>query len=742
MGSVLNKGLPYILNGLIVIAIMLIILAITNTYPFGTNVLGKGVAISQIKPMLYNFIARIQNNNLLNYTFNNGLGVPILFNIVNCLASPLNLIALLFKNPNAMLLSVILLKTFLTAINVTIYSKSKTSSYTISLIASITYVFSSWFLAYYNNIMWLDIFMIFPLFQLGLEKLITKNKFYLFIFTLAYMLITNLTLSFDCLIYMLIYFIIRTYIYEKDNNKLKTTGIFLGSLLLVFLLSTFAFKIMIDTNQKIGETLPLEENLHYFVNVKSFFKSLFYGNYTYTAKLGEVTFPNLACNALCLVACLFTFLNKKISTKDKIFILIGFILILLNIFITKIDYLMNMFKDITNYSFRYSFIFSFLLTMLLIKNLKDYDLDDKKKVILITIIFIIIAVLLSKEMDKNIFIFTIISLILLIPMSILLKNNKLGKIIISLFVIFETIYIGRIVMPNPSEIKEVTGNFITEPIKYRLNSISDLDTFNDNLYTNQDVTYLHSSIFYYSNINLYQYLGCSSGPNVLACVHKSQLFDMLLNVQNEYYLEKIYSVNKDIELTLLNTNNLVLSQENIIKNMTGITDIFDVKTIKGEKEEDGTYHYQLDTDYYLIEDGQYKYFQTYTSFTAPDEQVTIYTLNQDKLKEIHNYLAKNQIEYTTYEDNHIVGNINVDKDQIIFTSIPYDKSWEVYLDDEKVETIEVLESLLGIEAKEGKHKIELKYKNKYLITNLISFITLILIIINFIYSRIRERKEC
>ena len=44
-----------------------------------------------------------------------------------------------------------------------------------------------------------------------------------------------------------------------------------------------------------------------------------------------------------------------------------------------------------------------------------------------------------------------------------------------------------------------------------------------------------------------------------------------------------------------------------------------------------------------------------------------------------------------------IGTINVDKDQLLFTSIPYDKDWIVKIDGKKVKPIELLDCLLGIE---------------------------------------------
>ena len=44
--------------------------------------------------------------------------------------------------------------------------------------------------------------------------------------------------------------------------------------------------------------------------------------------------------------------------------------------------------------------------------------------------------------------------------------------------------------------------------------------------------------------------------------------------------------------------------------------------------------------------------QTYKGFTSSEPSYTIYTINQDKLNEVYQKLAKNQIKYTHYEDEY------------------------------------------------------------------------------------------
>ena len=204
----IKKFLPYLINASICIAIFLISLYICDIFPFGDITIGKSDALVQFKPMLYNFIMELKTKTIELYSFNNGLGNPFTFNFLYYLSSPLNLIALFFKDANSMYLSAILIKLIIASFIMTFYAKKKTNNNFFTTIITITYIFSSWFIAYYYYLPLLDIFMIFPLFNYGLEKILNQEKPYIYIFSLSYAILTNFYLSFAIIFYTILYFII------------------------------------------------------------------------------------------------------------------------------------------------------------------------------------------------------------------------------------------------------------------------------------------------------------------------------------------------------------------------------------------------------------------------------------------------------------------------------------------------------------------------------------------------------
>ena len=108
-----------------------------------------------------------------------------------------------------------------------------------------------------------------------------------------------------------------------------------------------------------------------------------------------------------------------------------------------------------------------------------------------------------------------------------------------------------------------------------------------------------------------------------------------------------------------------------------------------------------------------------------------YEVNDKKMEELSNQISSKKLKITQFEENVI--NTEYDGDAgIIYTSIPYDKGWSVYIDGEKTETLEVGNALLGFNVSDGEHEITLKYSIPYIyISSCISGVSLIgLIILN------------
>lgn len=102
------------------------------------------------------------------------------------------------------------------------------------------------------------------------------------------------------------------------------------------------------------------------------------------------------------------------------------------------------------------------------------------------------------------------------------------------------------------------------------------------------------------------------------------------------------------------------------------------------------------------------------SIESTDEDVTEFTLlnaimDYDALEEAMELLSENQYEIDEFEDTYVSGTISVDEDCYMFTSIPCEYGWTVYVDGEKVETETYKDAFIAVKLSAGEHTVEFKY---------------------------------
>lgn len=747
----IKKMVPYLVAVLLVLMIFMGSLAIEGIWPFGEFTIGKSDAIVQFKPMLFNFIMKIKHGILGTYSFNNGLGNPVMFNYLYYLASPLNLIALLFNDANAMYLSVIILKLICMTLTITFYAKNKLQNNYLAIIVAISYVFSSWFITYHFCFNWLDIFLILPLYHYGLEKMLGEKNNLLFVFSLTYMIVANFYLAFPVCVYTILYYIFYVIYkkYGKEEIIRSFKSIVFNTIGAILLAMPFLYLLWICYTKMNLTTEALDSQ--YNVSIISFLRSFFYGNVSFMNGTSGEVFPNFSSNILVMVSIFLYFINENIPKREKTISFVVLVFCIYPIFIHYIDFIFNFFHNVRGFTFRYSFIYSFLIMLLFIRNLQTMDKKVLMRTKFIFLIFMVILFCCYKEMEYKVFILNLVYLLSYAVLLLLYDNNKVHKLLLVLLVMSNSLFVMSLGLKNELTIEDeglYNREFNSEYVNYRvINNGNENEYLNNNMYSNSNALYYMSSMNYGEIRELMQGMGCSAGESSIICPSENKILNMLFNVKNEFYLEKIYAVNKDIMNEFIIGNNAKEFQESLIKAMTGVDNIFDKKKLEGTLKE-GKYYYTTDEDGYFIDHLYHgnvarNSFQTYNEFynnvsdiQEENKEVTIYTVNENKLNEAYDLLYEQQIEYTYYSDSRIEGKIKVSDKQMIFTSIPYDESWIVEIDGKKIKPVKVVESLMGFEVGEGEHEIKMQYKIDIKWPLIVSMATLVVII----SSRIRRKK--
>ena len=107
-------------------------------------------------------------------------------------------------------------------------------------------------------------------------------------------------------------------------------------------------------------------------------------------------------------------------------------------------------------------------------------------------------------------------------------------------------------------------------------------------------------------------------------------------------------------------------------------------------------------------------------------------VNEEKLNELYSTLSAEELKITEFKDTKITGTLSVATNKTIFTSIPYDAGWNVYVDGKRVETLEVTETFLAFDVEAGEHEIVMKYMPKEYVIGIILSCTGILLFVALI----------
>lgn len=255
----------------------------------------------------------------------------------------------------------------------------------------------------------------------------------------------------------------------------------------------------------------------------------------------------------------------------------------------------------------------------------------------------------------------------------------------------------------------------------------------------------------------------------------------------KYPLSIAYKVNNSIKNWDTSSNNPFTVQENFIKESTGFDNMFNklninfkdivpeitnngyfinprICSINLENDRNGDVYLYIDSNnlssilvngesYFIATNEPYiinlGYFSKYDDInvtmyfsygdTSYNEfNIYAYSFNENNFKKAYNSLNDEILNISSFKENHIKGYINLKESGVIFTSIPYDNSWKIKVDNKYIDFYKIGESYIGFNLNEGYHNIEFIYKTKGLKTGaIISTISLISTIYLYIKKKLR-----
>lgn len=234
-----------------------------------------------------------------------------------------------------------------------------------------------------------------PLMVLGLKRILEDRSPVIYILSLSYSLLTNFYFGFMlCVASFLIFAVFFIADRETFTNKKTIALKYVISSLLAGLLSSVVWLPAVLSlrggrlDQSIAYAITMRENMPFL----DMFSKLFTGANT-TSELSN-GLPNIFVGILPVVLTVLFFLNKKISTRQKVITAILLITYLLSFYVSVFNIAMHG-GTVTNwFNYRDSFVFSFLLLMAAAKEwqyITEEPKENLKKAAIILVVVVLVV---------------------------------------------------------------------------------------------------------------------------------------------------------------------------------------------------------------------------------------------------------------------------------------------------------------------------------------------------------------
>lgn len=299
------------------------------------------------------------------YSFDLGMGASVLPAFAYYLASPLNLLLVLF--PEHLLAEGIFLITILKNMLIAaacafclqyLYGERSPKVAAVSLL----YSMMMYVLAYSWNIMWLDGLIALPLVVMGFEHLMRRGKYLPYVLSLGYALYANYYIAFMLCIFLVLYFfafLIRQK-RESDANRRALWRFTLGSLLG----GGIAMFLVLPTFLALGQTSAAGAGLPDMDVYFDMFDMLGRHLYQVSPTIRSRFLPNLYCGIAPLVLVPLFALNRGISRRRRAAYLGLLAVMFFSLPLNQVNLLWHGLHSPNDLPYRFSFIYCFVLILI------------------------------------------------------------------------------------------------------------------------------------------------------------------------------------------------------------------------------------------------------------------------------------------------------------------------------------------------------------------------------------------
>ncbi len=154
--------------------------------------------------------------------------------------------------------------------------------------------------------------------------------------------------------------------------------------------------------------------------------------------------------------------------------------------------------------------------------------------------------------------------------------------------------------------------------------------------------------------------------------------------------------------------------------------------VNGETKADGRYFFSLVHVPDTKAGDEISITYKFNSTAAKEQTVNLvaYSFNSDVFEQAYDKLKDEQLKVTEYDSNTINGEITVDSDKLMMTSVVYEPGFNVYVDGKKADIVKIGGSFIGVRLSAGTHKVRIDFVPELLPVGVaISFVSLLIFII-------------
>lgn len=357
-----TKNYIYILSTGIPALIMLGIWIANKIGPGGHSLIIID-GLHQYMPFFADYQEKLREGSSLFYSFQEGMGTNFMSLWSYYLASPFNLLILLFPKGglNTAVSLIVTIKIVLcgwTFAYAALHRNRVEYRHPGVIPLAVAYAMSNFVIGYYWNVMWMDCIMIFPLIVLGFDYLVSKRDPRLYILTLFYALFCNYFIGFMICIFLVMWAVLYNYRNLKEAGR--TAWMFAGSSLLA---GALAGIVLIPAYLGIMNTASAKRVLpgwDSYGTIWNVIQAHLIGNEPINNQVDDGG-VNLYCGMFALFLFFVYVFSKEFALREKVkyLLILGIMLISYNTEI--LNYIWHGFHNQYGIPNRFSFLYIFLL---------------------------------------------------------------------------------------------------------------------------------------------------------------------------------------------------------------------------------------------------------------------------------------------------------------------------------------------------------------------------------------------